>query len=201
MLVIDILGPPQTRIINLYRPHNPKQMPELTFFCNQIMKLDELITTSTIILGDFNLDLNKEQTCTYQKKAYFTMMKNVLGHHGLDQLVTEDTWSRTVNGIKLSSRIDHVYTTVKNRVDTLELVNNAFSDHEMVQFNLSNVKVTRPEERIWKRNWRKYSKEALQEELSKTDWNSEIKDSQNYYNVLENKLIKIARAAKLANLS
>ena len=116
MLVIDILGPPQTRIINLYRPFNPKQMPEMTFFCNQITKLDELITTSTIILGDFNLDLNKEYSGNYPKKAYLTMMKNVLGHHGLAQLVTEDTWSRTVNGIKLSSRIDHMYTTMKNRI-------------------------------------------------------------------------------------
>ena len=89
---------------------------EMTFFCNQITKLDELITTSTIILGDFNLDLNKEYSGNYPKKAYLTMMKNVLGHHGLAQLVTEDTWSRTVNGIKLSSRIDHMYTTMKNRI-------------------------------------------------------------------------------------
>ena len=60
MVVIDILGSPQTRIVNLYRPFNPKQMPELTFFCNQVSKLDELIINNTIIPGDFNLDLNKE---------------------------------------------------------------------------------------------------------------------------------------------
>ena len=29
MVVIDILGPPQTRIVNLYRPFHPKQMSEL----------------------------------------------------------------------------------------------------------------------------------------------------------------------------
>ena len=58
MVVIDILGSPQTRIVNLYRPFNPKQLPEQTFFCNQITKLDELIFNNTIILGDFNLDLN-----------------------------------------------------------------------------------------------------------------------------------------------
>ena len=41
-------------------------------------------------------------------------MKNTLGHYGLSHLVTEDTWSRIVNTIKLSSRINHVYTSMKN---------------------------------------------------------------------------------------
>ena len=108
MVVIDILGSPLTRIINLYRPFNPRQLPEQTFFCNQITKLDELIINNTIILGDFNLDLNEEFADSYTRRSYFNLMKNILGHHGLSQLVEEDTWSRTVNGVKLSSRIDHV---------------------------------------------------------------------------------------------
>ena len=74
MVVIDILGSPQTRIVNLYRPFNPKQMPELTFFCNQVSKLDELIINNTIILGDFNLDLNKEHLESYTKNSYLAMI-------------------------------------------------------------------------------------------------------------------------------
>ena len=31
MVVIDILGPQVTRMVNVYRPFNPKQMPELAF--------------------------------------------------------------------------------------------------------------------------------------------------------------------------
>ena len=124
MVVIDILGSPQTRIVNLYRPFNPKQLPEQTFFCNQITKLDGLIFNNTIILGDFNLDLNKEHNENYTKRSYFTLMKNILGHHGLSQIVTEDTWSRTVNGVKLSSRIDHVYN-VKHYSYKLEIINDS----------------------------------------------------------------------------
>ena len=98
-------------------------MPEMTFFCNQITKLDELVISNTIIVGDFNLDLNKEHLATYAKKNYFALMKNVIGHHGLSQLIMEDTWTRTVNGIKQSSRIDHLYTNATNRISNLKLTN------------------------------------------------------------------------------
>ena len=91
-------------------------MSELTFFCNQITKLDEIIIANTIILGDFNLDLNKERVDNYAKKHLLVLMKNILGHHGFDQLVNGDTWSRVVNGTVQSSRIDHVYTTVRSRI-------------------------------------------------------------------------------------
>ena len=117
MVIIDLAGPPQTRIVNVYRPFNPKQMSEMTFFCNQVTKLDEEIIANTIILGDFNLDINKEHLETYSKKNLFTLMKNMLGHHGMEQLVDKDTWSRTVNERALSSRIDHVYTTVKSQIN------------------------------------------------------------------------------------
>ena len=116
------------------------------------------------------------------------MMKNILGHHGLSQLVSEDTWSRTVSGAKSSSRIDHVYTNVSNRVTILKLVNNAYSDHEM--FTLVNIKTQWHKAKIWRRNWQTYSKDGLLEELAKEDWNIMISNSQNFYNVLENKLIK-----------
>ena len=88
-------------------------------------------------------------------------MKNMLGHHGMDQLVNEDTWSRTVNGVYISSRIDHVYTTIKSRINNLKLINNAYSDHEMVEFEFelkqSEGRSMKPKASIWRRNWKKYS--------------------------------------------
>ena len=116
MLIIDLTGPPQTRIVNVYRPFNPKQISEMSFFCNQVTKLDEIVIPNTIILGDFNLDINKKHLEKYSRKNYFILMQNILGHHGFDQLVNGDTWSRVVNGTVQSSRIDHVYTTVRSRI-------------------------------------------------------------------------------------
>ena len=79
-----------------------------------------VITTKTVILGDFNFDLNKEQCEYYYKKNYLHAMLNILGHHNLDQIVKEDTWSRVINNVYTSSRLDHIYTTETNRIQNLE---------------------------------------------------------------------------------
>ena len=83
---------------------------------NLCKKQDEIVIPNTIILGDFNLDINKKHLEMYSRKNYFILMQNILGHHGFDQLVNGDTWSRVVNGTVQSSRIDHVYTTVRSRI-------------------------------------------------------------------------------------
>jgi hypothetical protein len=41
------------------------------------------------------------------------------------------------------------------------------------------------------RNWRNYSKEKLEMELSKEDWNIEANRAEDYSNLLENKLLNI----------
>ena len=93
--------PKQTRIVNLYRPFNPKQMSEMTFFCNQITKLVELVINNTIIVGDLNLDLNKEFMANYARKNYFTLMKNIIlspwinTTHIWGYMVQNSKWSKT----------------------------------------------------------------------------------------------------------
>ena len=41
------------------------------------------------------------------------------------------------------------------------------------------------------RDWRNYSVNLLNEKLSSVDWNIDIEDVQDFWNVFENKLIKI----------
>ena len=83
------------------------------------------------------MDLNKRENAGYNKKSYFEQMNNVLGHHSLDQLVEEDTWCRVVNGNKISSRIDHVYTTRSNAINELKQYQNAYSDHQMIVLTIT----------------------------------------------------------------
>ena len=85
------------RLVNLYRPFKLKGLEEFNFFINQIQHLDKLITERTIIMDDFNLDLNKLELDNYTRKIYFEAMTNVLGHQNLDQLIMEDTWCRRLN--------------------------------------------------------------------------------------------------------
>ena len=86
-------------------------MTEKAFFQNQLNKLNTNITQNSILLGDFNLDLNKIDDPAYGKNSYFDNITNTIGHHNLEQMVHEDTWNRIINRRYVSSRIDHVYTT------------------------------------------------------------------------------------------
>ena len=115
-------------------------MQELQFFTMQLQILNAIVTTKTIVLGDFNLDLNKEHSNTYSKKSYIATMQNTIGHHNLDQLVKEDTWSRVINNVYTSSRIDHIYSSETHRINNLQYCENAYSDHKMIEFTLTHSK-------------------------------------------------------------
>ena len=55
-------------------------MPEKVFHKNQLSKLDELdelMTNNTVILEDFNLDSNKENSETQAKKSFLMMMMDI----------------------------------------------------------------------------------------------------------------------------
>ena len=122
MIVLDIMGATPYRLVNIYRPFNPKNLAELTFFTNQLNHLDKLITERCIILGDFNLDLNKQNDNNYYRKNYITHMSNILGHHNLDQLVMDYTWKRIINRVETTSRLDHVYTSRSNSINNVKFL-------------------------------------------------------------------------------
>ena len=87
------------------------------------------MTERCIILGDFNLDLNKQNDNNYYRKNYFTLMSNILGHHTLDQMINGYTWKRIINGIETTSILDHIYTTRSDCIKNVKLTDNAYSDH------------------------------------------------------------------------
>ena len=191
MIVIDILGTSPYRLVNIYRPFNPKGLAEFTFFNNQLNHLDKLMTERCIIIGDFNLDLNKQTDNNYYRKTYFTLMSNILGHHALDQIIHDNTWKRIINGIETTSRLDHIYTTRSDSINNVKLTDNAYSDHLMLTFTLESAQKEGQVINLWKRSWKHYKKELLCEELSRLDWNIETNDAQSYYNILENLIVNV----------
>ena len=61
-------------------------------------------------MGDFNLDVRLELRPDYSYKMQLGHLTDfVLANH-LIQLVDFTTWSRTINGIRKESLLDHVYT-------------------------------------------------------------------------------------------
>ena len=191
MIIIDIGKTNPVRLVNLYRPFHPKNMSEFLFFNEQLKALDNLITKSTIVLGDFNLDLNKEHSENYAKKSYLTNMNNILGHHNLEQMVMEDTWTRTINNVITSSRLDHVYTTESSKINNLKLTDNAYSDHQMLTFDIKTEKANPHIRPVAKRSWNRYSKEALIDAIKAENWDIDCTDAQSFYNIYENKLVNI----------
>ena len=94
-------------------------------------------------------------------------MVNILGHQNMEQMVTEDTWSRIINGNQVSSRIDHIYTNCEPKLQRLLYSNEAYSDHVLITFILNEELPNEMKNPTYMRSWYGYSSTVLQEELSK----------------------------------
>ena len=60
-------------------------------------------------MGDFNLDVNMDLRPDYSAKIPLSHLTTFVNDNNLTQIVDINTWSRTINGIRKESRIDHIY--------------------------------------------------------------------------------------------
>ena len=154
----------------MYRSFNPQNgISQREKFKYQLSIIKEAFTKGTIILGDFNLDYFKKHSVNYTSSRMFEDFEEKLSDLDLIQLVRCNTWSRIVNNIFRESLLDHIYVndpTICNDVTTLKP---CFGDHMlvMVELNLSKL----PASRVFSRDWRKYSKDALCTVLNDIIWN------------------------------
>ncbi len=89
----------------------------------------------TIIVGDFNIDLNNISTSTtsnYYGIQCSRGLKEFVNSYNLSQIITKDTWFREINGTMKSSRIDHVYISENVHTTTPTHIDTAYSDHQMI---------------------------------------------------------------------
>lgn len=145
VIIIDINDQRKTRLINLYRPFNPlNNLNQIQFFEKQLDIIKSNFTSSTIVVGDFNLDQNKLFDISYSHKNYFTLLTETFTHLELIQLVRFPTWSRTINNAVCQSTLDHVYTKDPTIVKSIYPINAPFGDHVVVimELNLKQTKKT-----------------------------------------------------------
>ena len=110
LLILDLVGSNPVRIINVYRSFSPQHnINQRDKFTIQLQLIKAAYTPTTIILGDFNLDWNKKFVASYAYKNYFEDMELHLEEFGLNQMVNQATWTRTINGTVKESVIDHIY--------------------------------------------------------------------------------------------
>ena len=190
VVIIDINDRKKTRIINIYRAFNPPPgLTQKALFDKQIQILNNAANPNVIIMGDFNLDYNKKHDVSYSHRNYFIALDTLTESFNLTQIVNFDTWSRIVLNRKQSSCIDHIYIRNPTSLSDIKSTTPPFGDHQMVSFIIKSV--LSPANKIFRRNWKNYSKEALNIKLSETNWQIEHDDVQGYWNCFESKLVNI----------
>ena len=97
IVIIDVLGIMQYRVINIYRSFNPpNNISAKQFFEKQIDLLRTAITSignkKLIFRGDFNLDDLKRHAIAYRHKSLFEPLIKMCDDHNLIQMLDDATW-------------------------------------------------------------------------------------------------------------
>ena len=89
IVVIDLLGPNNYCIINIYRSFNPTNgMTPLQFFESQLAIIRKAVITAknkiVVISGDFNLNDSKRHALDYRNKIFFECLKVICDETNLN---------------------------------------------------------------------------------------------------------------------
>ena len=190
LIVIDVRSSKSFRLINVYRPFNPRNnVHPRVFFENQLKIIKTACTKNTVLLGDLNLDWFKKELRQYAFRAYFDDFERVLSGTDLVQMVNFPTWSRTINGVVKESLLDHFYSNNPLSISDIHPVEPIFGDHCMIVASICTVKP--PPSFCYRRNWSSYDRSTLCENLALVDWHCDYDDVQSYWNNFENKLLAV----------
>ena len=194
IVIIDVDMVSKYRLINIYRSFNPPNgVTQKNAFDGQLSVIKTSLTNcpnrSPIIMGNFNLDMRKKNLNDYSFKNYFKSLDTAFEPLNLIQIINFPTWDRIVNNEIRESTIDHIYVKNPLIINNLNHLKPLIGDHMLItceiKCELDPPKITS------KRNWRKYSKTLLLQELSKTTFELNSDDPQYIWNDLENKLLTI----------
>ena len=183
---------PNLFISAIYRPwKNEGNILQEQAFENQVNEMKRLIPGNgeCIILGDFNINYEKRNNRNMVNRSLVQILRNMVENHSLEQLVSFNTWSRTVNGQLRMSIIDHVYTNEHGKIKSVTPISVPISDHTPVKVQYEfQRRSTR--ETMMVRNWKGYSKEKWLYELEKMDWTMTQQTVQDISNNLEIKILE-----------
>lgn len=191
IIVLDVGSSAITRIINIYRTFKPQDLvTPREKFKTQLRTINAALTSSSLIIGDMNLNDEKKYLVDYSHRLLFQDLEEILGHHQMVQHVTEPTWERIVNGVLKHSTIDHIYSTENCSVQQLSYEKTIYGDHKLVMFQLvykeKEIKLN-----LMRRSWRNYTKERLLRKLENVTWETGYDSVQDMWNDYEQSLMTI----------
>ena len=97
----------------------------------------------------------------YNNKLMLESLKNFATESYLLQVVDFNTWSRTINGAKKESLLDHIYLNNLSTFDSVYYDIPAFGDHLLVIAKLTFDNLDAQNNNALVRNWSEYSKIEL----------------------------------------
>ena len=191
LVIIDVLSHKPIRIINVYRSFRPQGgiSPE-AFFLAQLDVIKKALTKNCFVMGDFNLDVNKEARSDYAYKVPFSHLSDFVTDNNLIQLIDFPTWSRTINGIRKESILDHVYVNNCSLVNNLTSIEPTFGDHLLIVIEL-NLHLDDYLQSYVRRDWKNYSKTSLIQQLKIKNYEADGCVQSNW-NAIEESLIMAA---------
>ena len=181
-------------IINIYRSFaQQNDITPLERFKTQVQNIKNTIKKfpkhQLIILGDFNLNFTLVNNTNYNYKNLFDILNETVTLCNLTQIVNFPTWTRTINGIKKESILDHVYVNDITKLINVTGIETEIGDHKLVTCSFhTTIPVTKP---VFKRCWKDYSRAKLLDELSRCKFDLDIDEVQQLWNNIENVIIGI----------
>ena len=194
VVIIDVSLDKSYRIINLYRSFNPPNgLNQNEHFNNQLQILRNAMINldkrKIIIGGDFNVDYLQINNLNYRNRNICESLNDVIEMEHLIQIVDFPTWHRVVNNVYKESLLDHFYVKDPTMVIEIKTLTPLIGDHLLIVLNIPNTNIKN--KIVWKRSWKNYNKENLLLELTNITFDQEPNDPQNYWNMLEAKLLPI----------
>jgi hypothetical protein len=96
LIIIDIMSTKTTRIINIYRPFNPRSgIHPRQFFISQLNLIKYAMTSNTVLMGDFNLDWSKKTVANMLSGSILVTLKRPL------EVQTSCRWLTLSPGLEL----------------------------------------------------------------------------------------------------
>ena len=194
LIVIKIIQKnlPHLFISAIYRPwKNIDGLSQEIAFQNQVNEMKHLIPRNSecMVLGDFNINYTKKNNRNVVNRSLTQVLNSLVENHSLEQVVSFDTWSRTVNGQYRSSIIDHVYVNDPGKVKSVTPISIPISDHipVKVEYELQTKSVRST---IMVRNWKGYSREKWIDLLRGEDWTVAQHTVQDISNHIETMILK-----------
>ena len=190
LIIIDVTGETNLRVINVYRTFATQAgESQQSKFKYQLSILRKATDVKFIMLGDFNLDYSMKNDINYEYENLYNDFDNAFIGVNLIQMVEFSTWSRIINNVVRESILDHIYVTDPTLCGSIQSTKPCFGDHMLVSIT---ILITKPKiETTHRRDWRKYSKSVLLSELALVDWDYDMNNVQNVWDSFESKIVSV----------